>query len=224
LKIKTKYKPIALNFLGGPGTGKSSLATMVFSELKWLNINTEYVSEYAKRKTWEKSPLSDQVYIFGKQQHEMEILRGQVDVIVTDSPLLISHLYYTGQSRHFLDLVMDTYNSYTNINVLLERVKPYHPVGRSQTKEEALQLDVDMEDILATYTLPFYRMRGEKKSIPTLVNMVLDALKDVETVAETNEKEQMVFRLTQKGFDLATAKLMVDRVPELRYNESFMAI
>lgn len=220
--IRTIKNPISVNFLGGPGISKSSLATMLFSELKWLNLNAEYVGEYAKTKTWEKSPLSDQIYIFGKQQHAMEILRGQVDIIVTDSPLLISHLYYSGGSNHFKHLIREVYDSYTNINILLERVKPYHKRGRSQSPEQARELDDKMHGILIEQNVPYHTMRGERQAIPKLVELILDKLKEVETVAQTEEKELKVAALVKKGFPRHTAELLLERVPELLHS-SFLS-
>ncbi len=43
-------KTIAINFYGGPGTGKSSMAAAIFSNLKNEGINAELVTEYAKSK------------------------------------------------------------------------------------------------------------------------------------------------------------------------------
>ena len=44
---------LLLNFLGQPGSGKSSLSTMIFSELKARGYEAELVQEFAK--TYPKS-------------------------------------------------------------------------------------------------------------------------------------------------------------------------
>jgi broad-specificity NMP kinase len=87
---------LIVNFFGGPGTGKSTFASGVFSKLKHLNYNVEYVQEFAKKLTWEKNNLAldNQFYVSGTQSYFQNMLIGQVDAVITDSPLLIGLLYY----------------------------------------------------------------------------------------------------------------------------------
>src|SRR3954464_15085371 len=88
-------KTVVVNMLAGPGSGKSTMASSVFSELKWRGEETEYVGEYAKDLTWEKrvKTLDNQVYVFAKQHHRIFRLLNQVDIIVTDSPLYLTPIY-----------------------------------------------------------------------------------------------------------------------------------
>jgi hypothetical protein len=43
-------KTILVNLYAGPGTGKSTMAANVFSELKWMGVNCELALEFAKTK------------------------------------------------------------------------------------------------------------------------------------------------------------------------------
>lgn len=88
-------KVCSINLFGAPGAGKSTLAAIVFAKLKMMGINCELVTEFAKDKVWEKNneALSNQIYIFAKQYYRMSRCAGQVDVIVTDSPLFLSPFY-----------------------------------------------------------------------------------------------------------------------------------
>ena len=86
---------ILINLFGAPGAGKSSGAAYIFSKLKMNGINTELVTEFAKDKVWENNNevFKNQAYIFGKQYFKISRVADKVDVIVTDSPLLLSAFY-----------------------------------------------------------------------------------------------------------------------------------
>jgi hypothetical protein len=47
---------------------------------------------------WEQRllPISDQGFILGNQNYALHRLRNQVDVAITDSPLLLSSVYHKG--------------------------------------------------------------------------------------------------------------------------------
>jgi len=110
-------KTIVVNLLAGPGAGKSTLAAALFSKLKWCGIECELAAEYAKDLVWEKrdKTFENQVYIFGKQHHRIFRLLGQVQVVITDSPLLLTPIY-DGEKRSTLkQLVFEETNKCNNL-------------------------------------------------------------------------------------------------------------
>ena len=46
---------IVVNLFAGPGAGKSTGAAYIFSKLKMAGVDAEYVTEFAKDKTWEEN-------------------------------------------------------------------------------------------------------------------------------------------------------------------------
>ena len=210
IKNQTMYRPIVFNIGGGPGISKSTTASALFAECKYLNMNCELVGEYAKTKTWEKTPLGDQLYILGKQQHAMQILRGQVDLIITDSPLFMMHYYNNTPYSFFGPLVDEVIDSYYNINVLLERVKPYHQVGRGQTEAQAREIDESLKALLYVMTTPVHQFRGERESIDGMLTLIKSHMSMCELIAETKEKEAEAFQLAYAGIPLDFAAAIVD--------------
>ena len=66
-------KTLIINLMGGPCSGKSTIASGLFYNLKKLGYNCELALEFAKDKVWEESikVLDDQFYVFGKQFHKL---------------------------------------------------------------------------------------------------------------------------------------------------------
>lgn len=171
--------PIIVNLYGGPGSGKSTMAARVFSELKEEGINAELVTEYAKDMTWQESfkVLNNQLYVFAKQHHKIWRVTGKVDVIITDSPLLLSLIYGEIYSDTFKKLVMETVNLYTNIDVFLRRVKPYNSAGRSQDESQAKKLDTIIHRTLMEAGFTFdLEIDGKKESTYEICKKIQDTL------------------------------------------------
>lgn len=167
-----------VNLYGGPGSSKSTTATGVFSFLKLHGIKAEYVSEYAKDLTWEEARknLENQVRIFGEQQHRMWRLMGKVDVIITDSPLPLSMIYNKKGCEELNKLIISEYNKMDNYNYILKRSKRYEPTGRSQTEEEAKQIDVEVKELLNTNNMPYKEINGDHTAINTILDDMLSML------------------------------------------------
>jgi len=171
---------LVVNFNAGPGAGKSSTAASVFAELKWRGVNCELVTEFAKDLVWEEhiNGLQFQQYIFSQQLHRMERLRGKVDVILTDSPLLFSLVYNPNIPKAFEDYVLYCYESWDNLDIFLKRMKPYHAVGRVQTEEQARELDKRIHDIFMKIKMPLIELKGVKENNVLIANIIEEALKN----------------------------------------------
>lgn len=169
---------LVVNMFGGPGAGKSTLSAAVFTELKWLGVNAELVTEYAKDRVWEKSleTLNDQFYVSGKQNHKLHRLIGQVEVIITDSPILLGLYYGDNMPRSYKEVILDLYRNYDNYNYLVERNKEYNPSGRLQTEEEARDIDISVHDLLDNTGISYKKVLGTRIAVPHIVNEILEII------------------------------------------------
>lgn len=171
-------KPLVVNLFGVPGAGKSTGAAYIFSKLKMEGVNCELVTEYAKDKVWEENEevFKNQAYIFGKQSYRLSRCADKVEAIITDSPLPLSIFYNNNKEvygKNFEGMVMDVFKSYENCVYLLDRVKPYNPVGRHETEEESNAKAEPLEEMLRGLRIPF---RKEPGNIEGYENIIKDVL------------------------------------------------
>ena len=170
---------LVVNLFGAPGAGKSTGAAYIFSRLKMLGINAELVTEFAKDKVWENNQeaLSNQTYMFGKQCYRISRCADKVDVIVTDSPLLLSALYNNSEllGESFNDLVAKVSKSYDSVNYFIERVKPYNQAGRLQNERESDLLVGKLKGLLTKYNIDYKTQKGNTAGYD---NIVYDVLKE----------------------------------------------
>jgi hypothetical protein len=163
-------KTTVINLFGGPGCGKSTVATGLFSKMKQERHSCEYVSEYAKEITWEGTHalLENQIHVFAEQFRRQYRLLGKVSYIVTDSPLLLSAVYFDRLAKQLLeetrcpfspDFIAQTrayfisaFNQFENRNYILDRTKPYDTAGRNQSLDEARLLDKEITAMLIEAT------------------------------------------------------------------------
>jgi hypothetical protein len=173
---------LIVNLFGAPGAGKSTTRAGVFHKLKLAGVNIEECPEYAKDLSWEKrySTLLCQPYVFGKQLRNMSRLMEQVDVIVTDSPLLLSS-HYAGWDwpQSFHDFVYETFEDMGGLNYYLNRVKPYSSAGRSQTEEESDMIGRQIRDLLAYRKIEYTTIDGDLLAADRIAGQVIMTLDEM---------------------------------------------
>lgn len=190
-KMKQNKNTIVVNLYGGPGCGKSTGAAYIFSKLKMMGIDTEYVSEFAKDKTWENNSevFNNQLYISGKQSFKLSRCIGKVDVIVTDCPLLLGIIYNNIQREDDLkglgdyinglnEALLSVYAKYNNINIVLKRTKPYNSNGRSQTEEESKTIGAVIRGMLGDNKIPYIEENGDEDGYNRIVSVIANMLKE----------------------------------------------
>lgn len=168
---------IVINLFAGPGSGKSTTCAGVFSKLKLAGVNCEMALEYAKDKVWENSldVLDDQIYVFGKQLHRLNRLKGKVDVIITDSPILLSIIYNKEASNYLDNLVIEQFHKFNNLNYYVVRDESFNPKGRVQNHEESMEKDDQIKTLLNEHKIS-YTTVYKHNSVDTIVDEVMKVL------------------------------------------------
>ncbi len=136
-----------INLIGGPNTGKTTTALGLTYLMKMAGYRVKYVSEYAEEMVYEERSniLEDQLYILAKQNRRLHRLRGLVDYVVTDSPLVLGLVYAKdGGSPELRSLIHNYWNQYDNATFMLGRNSQmkFETQGRvQQSHTECLGID-----------------------------------------------------------------------------------
>ncbi len=178
-KQKVKTDAIVVNLIGGPGCGKSILSADLFAFLKRNYTSCDISWEYIKKKLREKAlkVIQSQIYIFGKQQFQLFTMRDEVEVIVTDSPIILSAIYDKTECPHLKALILKEFSTYKNLVYFIERDEnvEYEQEGRYQDLNGAKEVDAKVKKFLNENNIPYKVINGiGKKSLKTII-------KDVET-------------------------------------------
>jgi nicotinamide riboside kinase len=185
----TQKYPKIINLIGQPGAGKSTLAATVFAKLKMLGVNCELVTEFAKDKTWEQNTtaLSNQIYVFAKQYYRMDRCSGKVDVLITDSPLIMSPMYNKDMDidKPLKELVSAINGKYHNLYYYVKRVKKYNPIGRSQTEDESDEIGMKLKQMLDDYGIEYTEVPGRLESADVIIEQLRPYVKD--KMADTSD-------------------------------------
>jgi 2-phosphoglycerate kinase len=157
-----------VNLFGGPGIGKSSIANGLTYKLKKKHITCDNPYEFPKVLAWDEnhSAIKDQLYVLANQHRGIVKSYGKVDYIILDSPIVLSLVYksvYKGTEYpatlygdSFDKMVLDIHNQYDTINIVLKRSEGgYNEKERYQSLNESRMLDLEIENTLIKYNIPF---------------------------------------------------------------------
>lgn len=166
-------KTLVVNLFAGPGAGKSTAAAYLFSKLKMDGFDCELVTEYAKDKVWEKNnkALGCQFYVTGKQAFKIFRCVGEVDIVITDSPIITGCFYNSTETLN--KAILEEANKYDNLNIFLERDFPYQQNGRIQSEKESLKLDQDIKDFLVKEKVPFETFKSSLENMDKIYKRIV---------------------------------------------------
>lgn len=160
---------ISINIFGGPGTGKSTLASGLFYHLRTNGYhNVELLPEPAKDFVFngELNKISQRTLfeIQAKRMSSME--KSGVPIVICDSPLLLNKVYSTwdvdeGLARDEFHIEVEAEHAcYENYNLVLERVHRYQTIGRVQNLTDAEIVHNSIVSMLNTSGHHFQRIKS----------------------------------------------------------------
>ena len=164
MKIKTKK----INLYGGPGIGKSTVAALIFAQLKAEGKSAEIVTEYAKELVYlgidltkSNQNLQDQILL--EQLRRELVFQDQVDFMVCDSPLLLNS-FYNGSDMS-LKLAKKNLRNDDDFHFFLVRSQEHFETqGRSHNEKQSLEIDKKMEQFFKDHKIKYIKIDGDSRS------------------------------------------------------------
>ncbi len=145
-----------INLISGPGSGKSITATNIRAQLGFRGYDIELVNEVIKDWTYiPRIPTScDGFFLQASQVEKEDIrLRAGVELIVSDSPLMLQYFYAKWHNaplqKPMLQAALEFEKMYPSIHISMQRNDEfYSEVGRYEKLEEAKEIDKAIEQVL----------------------------------------------------------------------------
>lgn len=202
-------KTLIVNLLGAAGSGKSTLAAKIFAMLKLKGYNCEYVSEYAKQIVYEENykKLDNQLLILANQYYNLDVLRDKVDIIITDSPLLLSVFYNENYNKKntnkipdniFEKLTMYCYSTFDNLNFFIKRNHLYKKEGRYQTEEQAKVEEGIILDTLKDLKVNVQTLLSTEDCASIIVDKVEERCNYYKSMSKSGKEIERKFLLKEK--------------------------
>lgn len=165
-----------VNLFAGPGSGKSTGACAVFAICKMHDVNCEYVAEYAKDESWQKTiqVYYNPIKYLGEQHDRQFRLKDQVDFMMTDSPLLQQCVYV--EDQFYEEMCVNMFDEFDNLNFFIERSKLFNEKGRKHNLVEAKVIDNKIKTILNHYDYKFETVQGDYNGYNYIAGRILDIL------------------------------------------------
>jgi len=179
-----------INLFGGPGIGKSSIASGLTYKLKKNHITCDNPYEFPKVLAWDEnySAISDQLYVVANQHRGIVKSLGKVDYIILDSPVILSLIYkeYYNEKRdsdypsrlygdNFDAMVLDIHRGYDSVNVLLKRQSGNHnEKERYQNLEESIEIDSMIQNSLDTHDIKYYEIDMGDNTVDEIYKIIME--------------------------------------------------
>jgi len=165
---------LLVNFMGAPGCGKSTTAAGAFFELKRQGWNVELITEYTKELIirGDTHTLSDELLVFAEKYRRVAQMKD-VDIVITDSPLLNSVIYGGGQfGESAEDFYYSVADSFDNLYFFLETSRDYVAFGRMPDKEGAEDKGMKLLQLIQTHGIPYHKRGTTGQDMTQIVDTI----------------------------------------------------
>jgi hypothetical protein len=177
-----------INFIGGPGVGKSTMAAALFVWFKSRGLTTELIWEVGKQYVWtgNKEILNDEHFLAQTQYEIFKQIDGHVRFVITDGSLLNGLWYNRNNPDNVSDLIqteayiMEKHAEFTHINIYLHRGSfPFETEGRFFSEIESEKIHKEFREILIEKQIPFVSWTSDLDEVKFIGDYVMNELKNL---------------------------------------------
>lgn len=166
---------LVINLIGGPCSGKSTIAAELFARLKKMGVHCELVSEYIKDRIYEENQTmpKNQIAIFGMEHYNISNKLGKVDVIVHDGSFINNIIYKTEENKYFDDLIISEYKRFWNLDFFIKRGNiEFETYGRIHNLKQSKELDKIIKETYDSYELSYIEVES-RDAVDKIIPIVL---------------------------------------------------
>lgn len=210
------HKPtVVVNLFGGPGAGKTTAARQIKNELekRYDDISVAVVGEYATELIKDgkadmlNGTLENQIIIYNEQHKRVQDLIGKADIIITDSPDILSAVYVQDKSEDaeiWKQKIISDFKQNQNFNIMIKRGhSKFEQSGRIHDEAQSKVLDRKIGTLLEGNNIFYcgWRRNSEKALSQNIYNNYIR-----QQVKRLERKEKMPSKLDlAKNFPIRDA-------------------
>lgn len=167
---------LVVNIFGAPGAGKSTYAARLYAELKMIGVETELVREVAKQYVYDGTlQHKPQREILHAAIEQIENLHSSVEVVVSDSPVLLSLVYDNKLGETETKRSAKRYHyARPSVNIMLSLgdIDDYNTRGRVHSYSESSKIEDRIIREIRDETIGvFYQTTHLQASMDTVASM-----------------------------------------------------
>ena len=169
---------LVINLVGGPCSGKSTVAAELFARLKKMGIQCELVPEYIKDRIYEENQTmpKNQIAIFGMEHYNISNKIGKVAVIVHDGSFINNIIYKSESNKYFDDLIINEYKKFWNLDFFIKRGNiEFETYGRIHNLKQSKELDRIIKETYDNYNLNYIEVES-RDAVDKIIPIVLKEL------------------------------------------------
>ena len=174
-----RSQTLVINLIGGPCSGKSTIAAELFARLKKMGVHCELCTEYIKDRIYEENNTiaHNQIAIFGMEHYNMMTKIGKVDVLIHDGSLLNNIQYNFENNQEFNNLIVAEYKKFNNLDFFIKRGNiEFENYGRIHTYEQSIKIDEEIKQCYQKYGAKYIEVES-RDAVDKIIPIVLKQIK-----------------------------------------------
>lgn len=194
-------RTIVVNLIAPPNSAKRQTGEKLCEELLKQGVTCSLVSQSGKgHETARYSSVKDEIYIFSKQFHKMFRLHGNIEVVVTDRPLVLS-LYYNykygkGYYNRLNDLILEQDKNFYNMNFYLDNRFPTHDYDIDI--EELMDMDGELKNLLKEFNISYMVVSDSQKRVKEMSELIIAEVEEYRASEEYIRVQEIDMRREKK--------------------------